>query len=243
MQDRPRRPPVTDWATDWDHLDPQWRDDPYPIWDHLRRTCPIAHTDRYLGAYLQTSHSAMKAIVYDTESFSSRRVVVRESRPKLFPSPPITSDPPEHRAAKLVLLPPFTPAEIKKFEPKARAVCNDLIDKFIGDGRCDAAQQYSRHIPVRIIALMLGVPESDGEIFIRWIHEILELGITDDTIMMKALGEMTQYFAEFVEERTKKPGEDLISRIIMAGKSGEPLPPEHVLGMLRLLLIAGIDTT
>ncbi len=36
------RPPVSDWATDFDHLDPRWIEDPYPIWDGLRSACPIA---------------------------------------------------------------------------------------------------------------------------------------------------------------------------------------------------------
>jgi cytochrome P450 len=244
MQDKPERRPVTDWATDWDHLDPRWRDDPYPIWDSLRQKCPVAHTDRFLGAYLPTTHSAVKAVAYDVVNFSSRRVVVREVRLEPPPpSPPITSDPPEHKPAKQLLLPPFTPDEMRKLEPKARAICSELIDKFVRDGQCDAAQQYTRHIPVRVIAHMLGVPEADGDLFIKWIHEILELGITDNTPLLRALQEMTQYFAEFVVERTKRPGDDLISRIIMARKDGEPLPPEHVLGMLRLLLIAGIDTT
>ena len=40
-------PPVTDWATDFDHTDEQWVADPYPIWDELRTGCPVAHTDRY----------------------------------------------------------------------------------------------------------------------------------------------------------------------------------------------------
>jgi cytochrome P450 len=244
MQNKSQRPPVMNWATDWDHLDPRWRDDPYPIWDVLRQNCPIAHTERYLGAYLPTKYSSVKAIAYDTKSFSSRRPVVRDVRPEPpIPSPPITSDPPDHKLAKQLLLPPFTPDQIKKLEPKARSICSELISKFIKDGRCDAAQQYTRHIPVRVIAHMLDVPEKDGHLFIRWIHEILELGVTDQDTLMKAVGEMTQYFSEFIAERTKKPGDDLISRIIMARKDGHPMAPNHVLGMLRLLLIAGIDTT
>jgi len=242
--DPQQRPPVTDWQTDWDHLDPRWRDDPYPIWDELRQKCPIAHTGRFQGAYLPTTYSAVKAIAYDTENFSSRYVVVREVRPDPpFPSPPITSDPPAHKPAKQLVLPPFTPDEIKKVEPKARATCNELIDQFIADGRCDAAQQYTRHIPVRIIAQMLGVPESDGSLFIHWIHQVLELGITDPKPLMAAFAEMNAYFATFVAERSADPGDDLISRLIMARKDGKPLPPEAVLGTLRLLLIAGIDTT
>jgi len=238
------RPPVTDWATDWDHLDAGWRDNPFPIWDELRDKCPIAHTKRYLGAYLPTSYAAVKAIAYDTTHFSNRRVVVREVRPEPpMPSPPITSDPPHHKPAKQLLLPPFTPDEMKRLEPRARAICNELIDQFIAEGRCDAAQMYTRHIPVRVIAHMLDVPEKDGDQFIQWIHEILELGITNDEILMKAVREMTAYFAGYVAERTQKPGADLISRIIMARRGGEPLPPDHALGMIRLLLIAGIDTT
>ena len=238
------RPPVADWTTDWDHLDPAWRDNPFPIWDSLRDQCPVAHTKRFLGAYLPTTHAAVKAISYDTEHFSSRRVIVREVRPEIvMPSPPITSDPPWHKSEKQLLLPPFTPDEVAKIEPKARKICNELIDRFIADGRCDAAQMYTRHIPVRVIAHMLGVPESDGDLFIRWIHEILELGITNDDILMKAVHEMSAYFAGFIAARTKNPGDDLISRIIVTKKNGEPLSPERVVGMLRLLLIAGIDTT
>jgi hypothetical protein len=46
-----KRPPATDWSTDFDHLDPRWSENPYPIWDDLRKTCPIAHTNRFMGAY------------------------------------------------------------------------------------------------------------------------------------------------------------------------------------------------
>ena len=77
------------------------------------------------------------------------------------------------------------PQEWVNVGAKLRAICNELIDKFIADGRCDAAQMYTRHIPVRVIAHMLGVPESDGDQFIQWIHEILELGITDEALVTK----------------------------------------------------------
>ena len=45
------RPPVNDWATDFDHLDPRWVENPYPIWEELRTKCPIAHTERFRGVY------------------------------------------------------------------------------------------------------------------------------------------------------------------------------------------------
>jgi len=238
------RPPVTDWATDWDHLDRQWNEDPFPIWDKLRRTCPIAHTDRFMGVYLPTRYEDVKAISHDTEHFSSRRVVLREMRPEITqPSPPITSDPPHHKRAKQILLPPFTADAVKKLEPKARATCNELIDRFIGEPRVDAAQAYSRHIPVRIIAYMLGVPESDSARFIEWIHQVLEVGITDEAAAMTAAREMTEYFSGHVERIRREGGDNLISDLLAVREEGQPLSPAHLLGTLRLLLIAGIDTT
>jgi len=237
--------PVTDWISDFDHTDPRWTENPYPIWDQLRAASPVVHTKRFLGCYMPTTYQAVREIAHDTEHFSSRRVIVRDVRPEtLQPSPPITSDPPEHKPAKQLLLPPFTPAAVKKLEPRVRAICDELIDGFIADGKCDAAARYTKHIPVRAIAHMLGIPDEDSDLFIRWIHEILELGIKDDGILMGAVQEMTGYFIGHIESRKQRPTDDLISTLMNArDNNGQPLSDAHVLGSLRLLLIAGIDTT
>jgi cytochrome P450 len=241
----PAHPPVTDWVNDFDHTDPRWTENPFPIWDELRAASPVVHTERFLGCYLPTTYEAVKAIAHDTEHFSSRRVVVRDVRPEqVGNAPPITSDPPEHKPAKQLLLPPFTPDAMKKLEPRVRAICNELIDGFIADGKCDAAARYTKHIPVRAIAHMLGIPEKDSDLFINWIHEILELGIKDNEIFLRGIREMGEYFAGHIEERKKHPTDDLISTLMNArDKDGQPLSDEHVQGSLRLLLIAGIDTT
>jgi len=234
---------VTDWSTDFDHLDPRWIENPYPIWDDLRKTCPVAHTERFMGVYFPSRYEDVRAIAYDTEHFSSRRIVVRETPPPRFPSPPITSDPPEHRPAKAVLLPAFTPEAIKRHEPRARAICRELIGRFAGKPGCDGAVDYAQEIPVRVIAHMLGIPETEGALFRKWIHEILELGITDAAALLRATEEMTAYFADVVKQRRAAPGDDLVSYLIGATIAGEPLVENHILGTLRLLLVAGIDTT
>ena len=109
------RPPVTDWATDWDHLDPRWVEDPFPIWDELRQTCPIAHTERFKGVYLPTRYEDVRAIAYDPEHFSSRKVVVREVHAATGAAPR-RSPPTRHGTAlaRMVLLPPFTPQGHRK---------------------------------------------------------------------------------------------------------------------------------
>ncbi len=252
------RPPVSDWAKDFDHLDPRWVTEPYQIWDELRRQCPVAHTERYNGVYFPSRYADIRAIAYDTEHFSSRRVVVREMPPRMptdsekpkpppgastLASPPITSDPPYHRPARMLLLPAFTPDAIRRLEAKTRAICGDLIDRFASNGHCDAATDYAQHVPVAVIAHMLGLPEGDGEKFRRWIHLLLHEGIAENASFAQALAEMDDYFRMQIANRRSVPREDLITFLLGARMEDQPLSDEHIIGTLRLLLIAGIDTT
>ncbi len=238
------RPPVADWATDFDHFDLRWVEDPYPIWDELRGRCPVATSNRFEdGAYFPSRYADVREIAYDSEHFSSRRVIVREQKIPILMTPPITSDPPEHTPARKVMLPAFTPQAVAKLEGKTRSICRELLDE-IGEAKeCDAARAYSQHIPVRVIAHMLGLPEGDGDRFRDWIHRILEVGPTNPQVAMQTLGELTQYFKGHVEARKAKRGDDMISYLLDARMDGEPLSEAHLMGSLRLILIAGIDTT
>src|SRR5580692_3938179 len=224
----PEHSPVKDWVNDFDHTAPRWTENPFPIWEELRAASPVVHTKRFLGCYMPPTYEAVKEIAYDTEHFSSRRIIVRDIRPEqVAKSPPITSAPPEHKPAKQLLLPPFTPDAMKKLEPRVRAICNELIDAFIADGHCDAAARYTKHIPVRAIAHMLGIPEKDGDLFIKWIHEILELGIKSQEALVRAATEMDTYFAGHIEHRKSHPTDDLISTMMNARtKDGRPLSDE-----------------
>jgi cytochrome P450 len=237
------RPPVQDWNTDFDHLDPRWIEDPFPIWEELRAKCPVAHTERYRGVYFPSRFEDVRAVAYDTEHFSSRRIIVRDTPPPRILAPPITSDPPRHRGHKNALLPAFTPDAIQRHEARTHEICRGLIDRFAGNPGCDAAVEYAQEIPARVIAHMLGVPEADGDKFRTWIHWLLEAGITDPAALMRALHELGTYFGAEVEKRRKEPRDDLITYLIGARIDGEPLDEDHLLGALRLLLIAGIDTT
>ena len=134
-----QRARVSDWATDFDHTDPQWVADPYPIWDELRARCPVAHTDRYGGTWLPVRHEDVAAVAYDTEHFTSRSVVVSEMRPgpddlpaPIGLAPPITSDPPFHALARRLLLPAFSPKPIEALEPFTRDLCVELLDATAG---------------------------------------------------------------------------------------------------------------
>ena len=67
----PNTAPVLDWAGDYDIFDHQYITDPFGIWDELRQTCPMAHTDRWGGSWLPTRYADVYAIAHDVENFPS----------------------------------------------------------------------------------------------------------------------------------------------------------------------------
>lgn len=239
------RKPVTDWATDFDHLDVAWGQGAVSIWADLRERCPVAHTDRFHGAYLPTRYDDIASIAYDTENFSSRTVIVNEIPPAEIRgiAPPITSDPPEHTIARRILLPAFAPRKIEAWIPATRQICRELLDR-IGDAdSCDAAVDYAQHVPVKVIAKMLGVPEADGDQFRHWIHQLLEEGPGDPQIAANAGKALRDYLSDHVARRREEPADDLLGFLLELRFAGEPLSDRHLVGTATLLLIAGIDTT
>jgi cytochrome P450 len=240
--------PVSDWASDFSHLEPEWATDPYPIQDDLRQRCPIAHTDRFGGGWLPTRYEDVSAVAYDTRRFSSRSIIMGNFRPprEVAPiggSPPISSDPPFHHDARKLLLPAFTKTAVKRQEPATRAFCHALIDAFDGSDVVDAARDYAQHIPMRVIADMLGFPPEDGPQFREFVENTLE-GVNlppDDRIAR--MTKLFDYLLAQVHDHLSNPRKDLTTYLINAELYGHKLEADHVAGTMALLLIAGIDTT
>src|SRR5580704_2550995 len=240
--------PVSDWATDFSHLEPEWSADPYPIQDELRQRCPIAHTERFGGGWLPTRYEDVAAIAYDTDHFSSRSIIMSNFRPPLDEapvggSPPISSDPPFHQHARKLLLGAFTKTAISRQEPATRAFCHELVDRLEGRDVVDAAAEYAQHIPMRVIADMLGFPPEDGPQFREFVEDLLEginLPPEDRIVRMERL---FTYLLDQVHDHLDHPRDDITSYLIGAEIFGQKLTAEHITGAMALLLIAGIDTT
>ena len=242
--------PVQDFATDFDHTDPSWVKDPYPIWDDLRQRCPIAHPDRYGGAWLPTRHEDVAAIAHDTDHFTSWTVVVGNGRPgedalppPIGVAPPITSDPPFHAMARRLLQPVFAPKQVDLYESYVRELCGKLLDPFVGGSAIDASLDYAEHIPVGVIAKMLGFPEEDGEIFRGFVHTILEAVDKEPEERIEDFQPVIDYFTARIEEHRENPQDDLTTFLLEAKLGDMELAPEHVFGSMLLLIVAGIDTT
>jgi cytochrome P450 len=240
--------PVTDWATDFSHMDERYNENAHEIWDDLRARCPIAHTDRFGGAWLPTRYEDVQAIAYDTEHFSSRAIIAGNYRPPLDIAPvggepPISSDPPFHHDARKLLLPAFTKANVAKQAVTTEAFCHTLIDGLAGRDVVDAATEYGMHIPIRVIADMLGFPAEDGERFKVFVEDALE-GINVPLEEREERGDqLFDYLLAQIRDHIENPRDDLTTYLINAELYGQKLEPQHVAGTMALLLIAGIDTT
>jgi hypothetical protein len=240
--------PVSDWATDFSHVEPEWAANPYPIQDDLRQRCPIAHTDRFGGVWLPTRYDDVAAIAYDTGQFSSRAIIISNFRPPrdLAPVgavPPISSDPPFHRHARKLLLPAFTKSAVGKYEESTRAFCHQLIDAFATSETVDAAAEYAQHIPIRVIADMLGFPPEDGPQFRVFVEDALEAVNLPPDERAARTDNLFNYLYAQVRDHIDHPRDDLTSFLAEAEMGGHKLEPSHVAGTMALLLIAGIDTT
>ena len=242
--------PVQDFAIDWDHTDPEWVNDPYPIWEDLRQRCPVAHTDRYGGAWFPATHAGVSAVAKDTEHFTSRNVVIGNGRPTeedlpapIGVAPPITSDPPFHQIARRLILPAFSPGVVNALEPQIRELCVRLLDDVAGQEFINGSLDYARNIPPSVIRQMLGFPEADTEKFIQMVHIIIEAVDLPMEERIEQFVPVQEYFEAQILDHQENLRDDLTTFLLNAEIAGEKLAVEHVFGTMVLILVAGIDTT
>jgi hypothetical protein len=158
-------------------------------------------------------------------------------------APPISSDPPFHHDARKLLLPAFTKTAVAKQEAATKAFCHTLIDGFEGQDVVDAAFDYAQHIPMRVIADMLGFPPEDGPQFREFVENTLEGINLPPEERIARMTKLFDYLLAQVHDHLANPREDLTTYLLNAELYGSKLEPSHVVGAMTLLLIAGIDTT
>lgn len=240
--------PVDNWADDYDIFDSEFVNDPYPTWAELRGECPVPHTQRWGGSYMPVTYAGVTGAAKDTKHLSSSSVSVapvpvsvdeegREMRSV------ISSDPPDHTAIRRLLLPFFAPDKVEAYREPTRELCRRLLRGFVEEGRVDAAGDYARQIPPRVIAEILGIDPERADDFTEWVQGVLELGLTDEETREHYSAKIRQFFLDEIQRHREEPDEHLISFLLDAEIDGEPVPMPAIRSNLGLMLIAGIDTT
>jgi cytochrome P450 len=153
----------------------------------------------------------------------------------------------EHHRIRRLLNPAFSPTAAKKLEPAFAELAEELIANFIDQGECEFVSDFSEPFATRALCIMLDIPHSDWE-FIADRGNIIgyALGVTikeDIERIDQAVTDLYEYVEKLIDERTKNPGDDVVSRLIQFTEAGDKLTPEELRNAIVLMLFGGMDTT
>ena len=238
----------------WDPRDPSFRADPIPWYRALRQKAPLyGHQD--IGIVL-SRYADIDRVLRD------RRFGVATPSPwrELFaqtapPSMRLLSensllfiDPPQHTRVRGLVAQAFTPRRIEALRPRIEAMIDGILDGLVDRPSFDVMEAIAWPVPIMGVTELLGVPTTDQDLLHRWTHAITavdELPLELDLLPAagQAADEFLAYAADLVEERRRRPGDDLISGLLSAQADGERLGHDELLSMIVLVLLAGHDTT
>jgi cytochrome P450 len=153
----------------------------------------------------------------------------------------------DHTRIRRLLTPAFAPRSIDALVPRFRALADELIDGFAGRGRCEFMSEFSEPYAGRVIAIILGLPESEWPSIARWSAD-LGLGLTVDVAaeldrVEAALEGLYGYADSLIAERARRPGDDFTSRLVEAHHGEDRLSGDELRVALVLLIFGGMDTT
>jgi len=237
-----------------DISDPRWASDPFAIYAELRSEAPI-HRNDAAGLWVLARHADCLAVLRDRRASSDSATsdsplsgpmseAFLEMRPFVF------LDPPDHTRLRGLVSKAFTPRVVESLRPRVEEVVTELLDAAIEADQVDLAEALGYPLPVRIICELLGVPQADEPLFRVW-SDALARGfdpsflLTEDVVAARAeaVTQFAAYFMELLAERRRRPGDDLLSRLVAAEEDGSMLTEPEMLATCILLLTAGHGTT
>ena len=239
----------------WYPLDPKFIANPYPTYKELRERDPY-HPSPLTKALVISRYDDVDAVLRNYKVFSNlrgpvgtrnRRGIGEQIENELQPSM-LSLDPPDHTRLRGLVSRAFTPRQIAKMEDHIRATAHSLLDEVEGENEFDLMANLAALLPTVVIAEMIGVPTKDRQQFKEWsdrFARVLEPNLTQDELggVFETAQLFDDYFRNIVAEHREDPQDDLVSRLIEAEEEGDRLTEEEMIVTLRLLLVAGNETT
>ena len=227
--------------------------DPYPTYAALRERDPIHHS-RLMNAWLFSRHGDIDMILRDHQRFGNdpRKGTLNRRQRKSLPADKdftmLFLDPPDHKRLRALVNKAFTPKAVNALEPHIRSLLQGLLDDIDDPTGFDLMQAIAQPLPVIVIAEMLGVPPEDRARFKVWSNQrarVLEpmIDAREREVAEAANRSLNDYFMPIIKERRQAPKDDIVSALAQAEEEGDRLTEREMLNMLRLLLIAGNETT
>lgn len=228
-------------VVDFDHMDPPGMEsgDIHRALGRLHQGPDVVWTPHHGGYWIATRAEDIKWIQESWELFSAQEKGVPRGRmPKM---PPITSDPPEHTRYRAVFNPHFTPKRVKEqYEPAARAVMSDLIERLRPLGSCEAVSAFATVAPIRVFFDIVDLPLDRRDEFLGWGHDFSRS--PDPQVRLGAHQAIIAYLGELLEQRYREPGKDVFTSISQWRDNPRFVSLAELTGMAQLLFLGGQDT-
>ncbi|MGO9856522.1 MAG: cytochrome P450 [Acidimicrobiales bacterium] len=226
--------------------------DPYPVWKRLRDEAPLYYNEQ-LDFYALSRFDDVRRGLADWKTYISGKGSVLElikSGMEIPPGSILFEDPPAHDEHRGLLSRVFTPRAMLAIEPEVRRFCARTLDPLVGTGRFDFIHDLAAEMPMRVIGMLLGIPEEDQEAIRDRLDNALRLedGSAPNP-PREGLGAVGgDGFAEYIEWRAQHPSDDLMTKLLNAEfedttGTTRKLTREEVLGYVGLLAGAGNETT
>jgi cytochrome P450 len=239
---------VTIRTTDWDPWNAEVYEHPYPAYRQLLDDAPLYHNPHH-DFYVISRYADVERMLTDQETFIARKGTVLDvmmmAEPPTFPAGLISfEDPPLHTMHRARLSRIFTPRSVSLIEDEIRDYCARTLDALAGREQFDMMADFAREVPMRVMGLLLGIPEADQPIlrdhFLKNLHR--DMGTPADNEFLQAT------FSEYIDWREQHPSDDLMTQLLFVEFEDETgttrrLTREELITYVNLIGAAGNDTT
>lgn len=234
----------------FDPYDVELNADPYPMFRRLREEAPLYYNEQH-DFYALSRFADVNDAIVDYQTFSSARGAILELIRANIEMPPgvlIFSDPPVHDIHRKLLSRMFTPRKINDLEPKIREFCARSLDPLIGGGRFDFVGDLGAQMPMRVIGMLLGVPEEEQEAARDFANAQMR---TEAGKPMEFSAEAMlsgEFFGQYIDWRAANPSNDLTTELLNAEFEDETgivrrMRRDELLTYLTVVSGAGNETT
>jgi cytochrome P450 len=236
MTDRP--------VQDFDPLEPETFDSPYPLYAELRARCPVAWSDAWNGFWALMRYDDVAAAAADPATFITS---VQNVVPKVAFTgrrPPLHLDPPEHTPYRAVLNPLLSERRVAHLEDAVRRFSIALLDPLVAQGHADICADFSSHLPIQVFAEWMNLRDEEAvrlAVLGRAFNMAVQSAI-DDVVKETSL-ELYEIARNLIAQRKAQPLDpkiDPTTALLQARYQGEPLPEDLIIGTVRQVLVVGI---
>ena len=200
----------------FDPYDVELNADPYPMFRRLREEVPLYYNEQH-DLYALSRFADVDAALVDFQTFSSAKGAILELIKANIDIPSgvlLFEDPPIHDIHRKLLSRMFTPRKINELESKIREFCAHSLDPRVGTDRFDFVADLGAQMPMRVIGMLLGVPEEFQEAARDRANANLR---TEAGKPMDATAENMmngEFFGQFIDWRAEHPSDDIMTELL-----------------------------